>query len=45
MTEPSGVAGIAGVLALGDELRGRTVGVPLCGSNVTPDLLARALKA
>ena len=45
VTEPSGAAGIAGVLALGDELSGRTVGVPLCGSNVTPDDFARALRA
>ena len=45
VTEPSGAAGVAGVLALGDELRGRTVGVPLCGSNVTPDDFTRALKA
>ena len=45
VTEPSGAAGIAGVAALGDELRGRTVGVPLCGSNVTADHFARALAA
>jgi threonine dehydratase len=45
VTEPSGVAGIAGVLELGDELRGRCIGVPLCGSNVTADDFARALNA
>lgn len=45
VTEPSGVAGIAGILALGEELRGRTVGVPLCGSNVTAHDFARALES
>ena len=43
VSEPSGAAGIAGALALGDELAGRTVGAPLCGSNATPELFARAL--
>src|SRR3954452_11109235 len=43
LSEPSGAAGLAGLLALGDELRGRTVGVPVCGSNVAPADLARAL--
>ena len=43
VTEPSGAAGLAGVMALGDELRGRTVATPLCGSNVSPEQLARAL--
>ncbi len=45
ITEPSGAAGVAAALDLGEELRGRTVATPLCGSNVTPDLLARALEA
>jgi threonine dehydratase len=45
ITEPSGAAGIAAAMELGDELRGLTVATPLCGSNVTPDLLARALEA
>jgi threonine dehydratase len=44
VTEPSGAAGIAGALSLGEELRGRTVGVPLCGSNVTAQDLARATR-
>lgn len=43
LSEPSGAAGLAGLLALGEELRGRTVAVPVCGSNVTPADLARAL--
>ena len=45
ITEPSGAAGIAAAMALKAELRDRRVGVPLCGSNVTPDLLRRALSS
>lgn len=45
ITEPSGAAGVAGVMALGEELRDRAVATPLCGSNVTTELLARALEA
>ena len=44
VSEPSGVAGIAAILALGEELQGRTVATPLCGSNVAPDLFGRALE-
>ena len=44
VSEPSGVAGIAAILALGGELEGRTVATPLCGSNVAPELLGRALE-
>ena len=43
ITEPSGAAGIAAAMALKADLRDRRVGVPLCGSNITRDLLARAL--
>ena len=43
ITEPSGAAGVAAAMELGDELRGRRVATPLCGSNITPDLLDRAL--
>ena len=45
ITEPSGAAGVAAAAELGEELRGRRVATPLCGSNITPDLLARALEA
>ena len=44
VSEPSGVAGIAAILALGGELDGRIVATPLCGSNVAPELFGRALE-
>ncbi len=34
IAEPSGVAGLAGALALADQLRGATIATPVCGSNV-----------
>lgn len=43
LTEPSGAAGIAGAIAIGDELRGHRVAVPLCGSNIAPEVLVEAL--
>jgi len=45
IAEPSGAAGVAAAMRLGDELRGCVVATPLCGSNVTPELLTRALEA
>ena len=43
IAEPSGAAGVAAARAL--DLEAGTVATPLCGSNITPDLLARALEA
>jgi peptide deformylase len=37
VVEPAGVAGLAAAARYGDQHRGRTVGIPLCGGNVTPD--------
>jgi threonine dehydratase len=41
--EPAGAAGLAGILALGQALRGRLVAVPLCGGNLTPEQVAQWL--
>jgi threonine dehydratase len=41
LSEPSGAAGLAGAIALGDGLRGATVALPICGSNVPAGLLGR----
>jgi threonine dehydratase len=43
VVEPAGAAGLAGVLALGEALRGRLVAVPLCGGNLAPEQVARWL--
>jgi threonine dehydratase len=34
ISEASGAAGLAGAIALGPELAGKTVAFPICGSNV-----------
>jgi threonine dehydratase len=39
LAEPSGAAGLAGAIALGQELAGATVALPVCGSNVPDGLL------
>jgi threonine dehydratase len=41
LAEPSGAAGLAGALALGEELHGATVALPICGSNLPEGLLGR----
>jgi threonine dehydratase len=41
LSEPAGAAALAGAMALGDELAGATVGIPVGGSNVPDGLLAR----
>jgi threonine dehydratase len=43
VVEPAGAAGLAGVVALGEALRGQLVAVPLCGGNLTPEQVARWL--
>ena len=43
ISEPSGAAGIAAALDLRDELRDATIAVPICGANVTREVLGRAL--
>jgi threonine dehydratase len=43
VVEPSGAAGVAGAVALRDELRGAAIATPLCGANVAAELLARLL--
>jgi threonine dehydratase len=35
VVEPSGAAGLAGALSLGEALRGKRIATPLCGSNLT----------
>ena len=36
VVEPAGAAGLAGVLALREQLHGRLVATPICGGNVAP---------
>lgn len=43
LAEGAGAAGLAGLLALRDELRGKTVGVILSGSNIDSPTLQRVL--
>jgi threonine dehydratase len=43
LVEPAGAAGLAGAWDRRDDLRGRRVVLILTGSNVTPDVLRRAL--
>jgi threonine dehydratase len=45
VVEPAGAAGLAAALALGEELRGRLVAIPLCGGNLTPEQARRWLLA
>ena len=44
VVEPSGAAGLAAVLAGHIEVTGRRVGIVLSGGNVTPQVLAQALR-
>ena len=37
VVEPAGVAGLAAASRYRDRFKGETVGIPLCGGNVTPD--------
>jgi peptide deformylase len=37
VVEPAGVAGLAAAARHRDDFSGQTVGIPLCGGNVTPD--------
>jgi threonine dehydratase len=43
VVEPAGVAGLAAAVRYRERFAARTVGIPLCGGNVTPDQLARWL--
>jgi threonine dehydratase len=43
LSEPAGAAALAGAIALGDELAGATVGIPVGGSNVPDGLLGRVV--
>lgn len=45
VAEGAGAAPLAGALQLKDRLRGRKVGLPLCGGNVDHDMFARILSA
>ena len=43
VVEPAGVAGLAAAARFRERFAGETVGIPLCGGNVTPDQMARWL--
>ena len=43
VAEGAGAAGVAAILADGDRLRGRRIGVVLSGGNVDRDVFARVL--
>ena len=43
VVEGAGAAGLAAMIANPDRFRGRTVGIPLCGGNIDPRLLANVL--
>ena len=42
--EPSGAAGLAGAMVYRDQFAGQTVGVVLCGGNLTPEQMGEWLK-
>jgi threonine dehydratase len=44
LVEGAGAAGLAGLLALGDELAGKQVGIILSGANIDEDTLLRVLQ-
>ena len=43
IAEGAGAAGVAALLAYPERFRGRTIGVPVCGGNIDPRILANVL--
>ena len=43
VAEGAGAAGVAALLAYPERFRGRTIGVPVCGGNIDPRILANVL--